>query len=368
VGPRHVVVKSDYLAGTQDVIVPRSSYDDTAYLTVPTENINRARYVDYSDAAYLDDNDATYVPARYIESPRIRTVSYVPTYNDSDIDDEAIPDTDDVAYVTTGDVGDACLSRVAVQAPMEMETQTVSYVPVQDVDYNTSLSGSGATYIVNKTAAPAISYVPVVDADSDMDTTYVAANNIGASCSCPIASRTFVDDIGFHTVTPISAANVETVNTVPVSYSSVEDVNYIPIGKTNVEPVSYVPAESVGYAYTADTDADDYPTSETSVATEPVSVANSSTTVVEPVETDMSVDLNATQAAAGDAGYRDGLADGKTAALNGEENRPGDSANFQNPTNGYNDTLGDINAYGDAYRSSYLQGFSAGFNSVVGSD
>jgi len=388
IAPRHVVVKTDYIAGTRDAIVPRSSYDDTAYMTVPGDRLTTARYVNYSAAAYSDDNNATYLPASYVTSPRVRTISYVPA--DNDYDDEAIPDADDAAYVATDDVGDACLSRVAVQAPMEMNTQTVSYVPADDVDYDASLSGSQPTYIVNEAAAPATSYVSDVDDDSDMDTTYVATGNVGASCSCPVAFqnpvalRTFEDDLGYHTVTAISADNMAAFNTVPVSYASIQDVNYVPANETNLADVnyvptdemnvdndSYVPAQSVSYADTADTDAVVQPTSENSVVTddssevtEPEPVAVDSTQVV--AEPDMSADMTATQAAANDAGYRDGLADGQNAALNGEENRPGDSENFQNATDGYVDTLGDANTYSDAYRSAYLQGFSSGYNSEIG--
>ena len=180
---RHVVVKTDYVAGTQDVIVPRSSYDDTAYLTMPSENIARTAYVDTADAAYWDDSNATVVPAGYAVGPQVRAISYLPVDDDSDLDDEAIPDTSDVSYVTADDVGVACLSPVAVQAPMDMNTQTVSYAPVDDVDYDTSLSGSESMYVASETA-PAVSYVPVAD-DSDMDTTYVDADNVEigrASC------------------------------------------------------------------------------------------------------------------------------------------------------------------------------------------
>jgi hypothetical protein len=114
--PRHVVVKTDYIAGTQDTIVPRSSYDDTAYLNAPAPNLSTARYVNYDNAAYWDDGNQRYIPASYAETPQLRTVSYIPADYDSDFDDEAIPDTDDASYIAADDVGDACLSKIAVQA------------------------------------------------------------------------------------------------------------------------------------------------------------------------------------------------------------------------------------------------------------
>ena len=397
--PRHVVVKTDYIAGTRDVIVPRSSYDDTAYLNVPTTNLSTARYVNYDDAAYWDDGNQRYIPASYVETPQLRTVSYVPADYGSDLDDEAIPDTEDATYIAANDVGDACLSRIAVQAPMETSTQTVSYVPADDVDYDTSLSGSEPTYVVNETPTSAISDEPV-DADSDMDTDYVPANYVGASCSCPVAYqspaalRTFEDDLGYHTVTAISADNMTALNTVPVNYTTAENVNYVPADQTavadvnyvpadqtnlanvnyvpadetNVEPVSDVSADSIGYADTADTDACDCSAPEASVVTEPAApIAYTSMAVVEPenvaVSTDESVEP---RPIAAETGYRDGLADGQAAAVNGQENIPADSENFQTATNGYDDTLGNVNSYGVAYRSSYLQGFSEGYNSQIG--
>ena len=387
--PRHVVVKTDYIAGTQDVIVPRPSFDDTAYLAVPSGRLTTARYINDDDSPYWDDANATFAPARYEASPRVRTISYVPANYDSDYDDEAIPDADDASYIAADDVGDACLSRVAVQAPMEMNTQTVSYVPVDDVDYDASLSGSQPAYIVSESAAPALRYEPLADEDSDVDATYVAAGDVGASCSCPIAAqnpvalRTFEDDLGYHTVTAIPADNMTALNTVPVSYSSTENVNYVPADTTDLTTADYIPADemdvdndsdgpaqSVSYADTADNNAVVEPASETSVVAdssevvEPQPVAADSTAVI--AEPDMSAEMTATQAAANDAGYRDGLGDGQNAALNGEENRPGDSENFQTAANGYVDTLGDANTYSDAYRSAYLQGFSSGYNSEIG--
>jgi hypothetical protein len=75
VRPRHVVVKTDELAGTQEVIVPNASYDDnTAYVAVPRESVNRT-YVGYSNAAYLDDRDEAIIPAGYSDSPCMRSVA-----------------------------------------------------------------------------------------------------------------------------------------------------------------------------------------------------------------------------------------------------------------------------------------------------
>jgi hypothetical protein len=367
-------------------------------MSVPTANISPASNVNYSDAAYWDDGSQRYVRANYAEGPQLRTVSYVPADSDNDLDDEAIPDTDDATYIAPGDVGDACLSRVAIQAPMEMNTQTVSYVP-DDVAYDASLSGSQPTYVMNNDSASAISYEPAAYEDNDMDTTYVDANNVGASCSCPVALqnpvalRTFEDDLGYHTVTAIQADNMTALNTVPVNYTpvenanyipaqqtniadvnyvpadetNVENVNYVPADETNVEPVSYVPAESIGYADTADTDPCHCAAPEASVVTEPAPVVDTSMAVVEPEDVDTSAEVVAEpRPIATDVGYRDGMSDGQAAALNGDENIPAEAENFQTATNGYVDTLGDVNSYGVAYRSSYLRGFSQGYDSQIG--
>ena len=368
VSPRHVVVKSDYLAGTQEVITPEPSYDDTAYVAVPSDSVNRT-YVGYSNAAYYDDSD-TYIPASYAVIPRTRTISYVPTYDDSDLDDQAVLDTDDATYVADDDIGDACLSRVAVQAPMEYRTDAVNYVPVSYVDEDASLVGSGTTYIADDTASSDIDFVPVVDSD----TMYIAADDVGDSCSCPVALRTFDSDVSADTVSylPANYANgmdTRTINYEPaetIGYTPVHKINYVPADEMNVEPVSYVPADNVDYVDTADTAACTCPTSETSVVTQPAEAADASTVIVDDTDSDLTADMTDTQAIAGDNGYRDGLEDGKDAALNGMENRPENEENFRAGTNGYNDTFGEMAVYNDAYRSSYLQGFSAGYNSTIG--
>jgi len=383
VSPRHVVAKSDYLAGTQEVIVPDTSYDDTADVALPSESVNRTS-VGYTNAAYLDDNGETIIPASNVESPCMRqvalrtcagdagtrTISYVPTYVDNDYDHQAVLDTGGATYVAADDIGDACLNPVAVQAsPMEISTRAVNYVPVNDVDNYASLRGSDTTYIVNDNTAPAIRYVPVVDDDdnvADTDMTLIAADNTNDSCTCPVALRTF-NDVDAESVRYIPVNDVEDTDADTVNIVSVKKVSYVPTTDTDLRTVSYVPANSVDDVDTADTAACECPAAVNSVVTQPVDVADPSTAIVEGVDSAQVADLSAVQQVAGESGYADGLADGRNAALNRDENRPGDTDNFQTATNGYDDTVGDMDIYKDAYRSSYLQGFSAGYDAVTGS-
>jgi hypothetical protein len=447
VRPRHVVVKSDYLAGTEEVILPPSSYDDTAYVSVPTESVGLTSEPEYTDAAFIDDRGRTFVPVNDTGSPcmsqaALRTcsgdlsmepVAYVPAYDDSDFDDQAILDTDNVTYVADNDIADACLSTVAVRASPDFTTSPMSYVPVDHIDYDTSLGGSNAAYIESENIAPMTSYVPVVDEElvPDAETIYVAANE-NESCSCPVAVGTLNSDLTADTISYVPASYVadtdidddeempvETVRYVPVEdldgveAQTVSDVPYQTAGyvalndvdDTNVAEVSHVPIESmgslasvdetsyvsadVGVPATADLDTDDGPDIETVAAVPPESVddvatdnddvdtndvavisepTSLKTVLTEPIavaDIDDAAAFASTQRIGGDNGYRDGFEAGKAAALRLEEFQPGNSPDFQNGTVGYADTYGDIDVYRNAYRSSYLRGFSEGFNSVV---
>lgn len=385
VSPRHVVVKSDYIAGTQETIVPNTSYDDTAYVAVPRDSVNTTN-VGYSNVAYYDDSD-TYSPVSYSVIPRARTISYIPASSDNDFDDQASLDIDNVTYVADNDIGDACLSSVAAQAPMELRTRAVNYVQADDVDDDASLRGSGTTYVANEIPASTLRYVPVIADDDDADVTNVADSDVGNNCSCPVALRTDADDLGSQTISYVPVNDVrsygETVSYVPVNvtqlrtvrYVPVEDVddtntatvNNVPADELDTESVSDMPADSVDNVDTAAVAADENPVPVNNVETEPVAVADTSTALVNESDSGIAADLVATQQAAGEVGYRDGLADGRNASLNLQENRPGESENFQMATNGYGDAIGNMDIYKDAYRSSYLEGFSDGYNSALGS-
>jgi len=289
--PRHVVVKHDYLAGQQEVVYPDTSYGNTAYVAVPSENFDRTNvsYDSYQPTSYVDTGRMNYIPANY----------------DSDIDDQAILDTSDAAYVAADDIEDACLSPVALRAsPIVVKTKAVGYVPVNR-------------------AAKMVSYVPV--------------------------------------------SNIEDIDTAPVSYVPVENIKYVPVEKMQDRTVSYVPASSFNYIDTAGTAACACPTSENSVITNTENIADTSA-MVEDTDSESTVVVSDTLTVAGANGYRDGFKDGKHAAKHGNEYLPEGSGDFLKATKGYDDEIfADKEAYKEAYRDSYLKGYRAGFDSVIGS-
>jgi hypothetical protein len=286
--PRHVVVKTDYLAGTQEVIVPNSSYDDTAYVA-PSENVVETSDIAYSNAAYMNTSGDTYVSASGVESPyadRIAvrtypetattgTINYVPVADDNDVDDQVILDTDDATEIAAGDIGDACLKPIAVnESPASVTTRAVSYVPIENVDDYASQPGSGTTYIADNTAST-VRYVPAAednDDSFDADTTYVAADNVGDSCSCPVASGIYNEDLGAGNVSYVPVSDVESMDDATVSY--------VPASESDVGTVSYVPAESID-----NVDA-------TSINSEPFYVTDTAPILVGNGDDDLTADLS----------------------------------------------------------------------------
>jgi len=320
--------------------------------------------------------DTDYMPAKFVPA----------SYDDSDFDDEAIVDTDNVTYVAENDIDDACLSRVAVQAPMEYRMRTVSYVPVADIDDEDS-SDVSMLYGWNDGSDSAIATLPVVNNDYvDTGATYVVASDMSDSCSCPIASASIDDDVDVDTVSYMPASYVEETDTddvsfVPVSDTSTvnympadndEDMNttvatYVPDTAMDVDSVSYMPTESIDHVDTADISADDTSMTVADVGTPALHETVAATAMVDERDTVLVADMSSMQQVAGENGYNDGIADGRTAAMNLAQNLPGNSLNFQTTTNGYDGVSGDTQFYQDAYRSSYLQGFSEGYNAVLGS-
>jgi hypothetical protein len=266
--PRHVVVKSDYLAGTQEVIVPNSSYNDTAYIA-PSENVVGTSNIAYNNVAYMNTSGDTYVSASNMESPyAVRTypeaattgtVNYVPVTDDYDVDDQVILDNDDATVIAAGDVGDACLKPIAVnESPEGMTTEAVSYVPIENADdYDAST----------------VQYVPVAEDNDDIsDTTYVAAGNGVDSCSCPVASGVFDDDMGASNVSYVPVSDVEGMNAAAVSY--------VPVNETDVGTVSYIPAESIDNVDT------------TSIGSEPFYVTDTAPILVANGDDDLTADIS----------------------------------------------------------------------------
>jgi len=186
--PRHVVVKSDYLDETQDVIYPDVSYEDTAYVSMP-ENTNVVYNV-----GHFHNNGTRVIPVSYVDSGN---VSYVPASydNDNDFDDQAILDTSDVTYVAAGGVRDACLSPVSyvttdgikaydsgtyvpVSNVAYMRAEPVSYVPIENVSYVPA----------KRTHTRSVSYVPAESVD------YVDTADTRV-CECPVSENRNVGNI-----------------------------------------------------------------------------------------------------------------------------------------------------------------------------
>jgi len=420
----HVVVKSDYIDGTEDVVyrgevvndtyaVNNVSFDDnddlypvspavkTNYIAddddddlYPVSPAVRTNYVGYREtvvparvtvmpASYAVYDDTSEMPAEFIPA----------AYDDDDFDDDAIIDNGSVTYVADTDIDDACLRTVAVQAPMEYRVRTVSYVPVVDVDDvedvddidDVDSSDVSMLYGWNDGSDSAIATVPVINRDLvDTGTTYVVADDMSTSCSCPIAANVIDDDVDVDTVSYVPASyvadvdtDVDDVNYVPVddvdtdniSYTPVEDVDttvsYLPDSAMDADEPSYVPESTVAHVDVVDMPADDMSMAVADVGEPIADNVDSSIAMVE--ENNVIVaDMASTQAVAGENGYNDGLADGRAAALNLRQNLPGESLNFQNATNGYAETIGDPMIYQNAYRSSYLQGFSEAYNAAIG--
>lgn len=374
VRPRHVVVKSDLLAGTEEVIVPPSSYDDTAYVAPAMKTVVTAENVNYVPATYVVDSDENVIPVSNVEVSA-NNVAYLPAYDESDLDDQAILDTGGTTYVAADDIEDACLSPVAVQAsPVTMHTAALNYVPIDDIDDDASLGWSEPMYIATNDTASTIEYVPVVADDDDLDleggTTYVVADDMEDSCSCPVEVGTLDDGLNAETVSFIPVDRLEDIDTETANFIPAESVNYVPVDDmedTEVVPVSYMPAESVDHAAAASIAASEVALHTAEVDGEPADMSDPSTVLVADVGVPPAAGLpGSTEQIAGNIGYRDGFDDGQDAALEADAYHPENSGDYQKATNGYEDTYGDKDVYKDAYRSSYLQGYSAGFNSVHG--
>ncbi|MDM7922264.1 MAG: hypothetical protein QUS14_08175 [Pyrinomonadaceae bacterium] len=307
--PRHVVVRSDYIDGTEEVIVPRAStIAATEYVSYPADDYASAQYVSYDNDRYLGSSNERYILTRDVYSPCMRQVAartcpeplstrevqYVSRSYDDDLYDQAILDEPETTYVVDG--GEyACLKRSAT--PMEM--RSVSYAPVEYVDepYTQEVE-----YVVEQPRARSVRYV----ADDD----YIVERE-------------------------------------PVEYVSVDDVEYVddydmPMAAT----VAYPEADSCLIA----NDAEAFYVSE-----------SPSTVLVELDDVETTAGLGATQRIASGFGYRDGFEDGLDAADDNDAYSPESEGDFRNGANGYEDEFGPKDIYRDEYRQAYLEGYRSGY-------
>jgi len=339
---RHVVLRTDDLAGTQEVVYPDQdqNYDDTAYVVQPS-----SRFVAYENAGFAEHRGLTLVPDDYAGTA---SDVYIRMKDDSENYDQAIPDTRDVTYVASNGVADACLSPVAHRAsPVILSRRAVSYAPVEEVDYDNALRGSPTMYVVADNSASETNYVPVVNAD----TGYSLASDVNNSCSCPVASDTFDSDADSQNISYYPVSRERGVNVGTVSYEPLRRVSYVPVDN------------NVDYEPVADTSACECPVSE-NIVTAPDGVTTDYAGMVDNTESAVATDVNNTEDMAASNGYRDGFEDGKNAAVNGNEYRPDDSAALRS-SNGYDEKYGHETVYADAYRDKYLEGYRAGFSSIT---
>lgn len=280
VSARRVVVRTDEIAGTQEVIVPNRSAEYVAY---PSENVSRTTYV--SDDVYSDGDN--YVMASEVESPRrvvvrtypeavsTRTINYAPVADYDELDDEAILDDEGTTYVAANDVEDAYLRPV--------ETETVSYVPVSDVDSETLASRSGPRYVLTGNFAPhSVPYVALDDdrVFDDVDPAFIAANGLESARVDTTASYVPVEDVDEIDTETVSYVPAESLDSAVIADMDADDVSYVPAD--GMETVSYVRAEemepgTVSYVRVDDMD-------DSSLSCVPAGDVNVSTVSYVPVE------------------------------------------------------------------------------------
>ena len=225
---RHVVVKTDYLTGTEEVIVPRSSYDDTAYIEPAIEDkVSMTTGLAYTPSAYDDMDSVTYhassdMENTYPEAVSTRTVSYVPASGNNYTDDQAFIDEEGTTYVSASDVDGACLSTGDMDISSESVTASaISYVPTDYVENEASLMVSDPTFVEPDDAASTVSYVPVADDDD--------------SCTCEAALSTSDNDAGISTISYVPGDEVANADAEIVSEIPAESIDY----DDTVEIVAY---------------------------------------------------------------------------------------------------------------------------------
>jgi hypothetical protein len=187
---RHVVVKTDNIDGTEEVLYSSgSNYDDSAYVDLPDASIPVTGSVAYND---MDDVDFNGDDAMY----------------------------DNVAYVTNDDMDAACLPDSAVYALPRVATRSVSFTPADEVNDYDVIGGTDVAFVADDEAAPPLQY-EVTDADyEDTQTAFVEDGDIDADCPDDVSTMRYDDYTGARA---ISYVPIEQENNVPV-----ENVVYVP--------------------------------------------------------------------------------------------------------------------------------------------
>ena len=415
---KHVVLRDDI--DEEAIIENEIDDDDDEYIAVSSEAPAR---VEYTNATYskLNNNDRIYIAANDFDSPcartvavrtcrpealSARTISYEVS-DDDDWDDQAFLHEDDATYVAAVDMEDACLSRqVVYTSPQVVTTRAARYIPARLVAEDSRILDNEPTSFVTEDASLLVSepasftaeqlvtsqprwvaldedetfndldptWVAEVEAISGPDTvSYVPGGDVevmGTAVSwVPVddVEQSEIQAVSYVPVDDIEDTEMETITAVPVDdieETDMQTVSYVPVNETGAE-VSYIPVAHVDddTAYITE---EACPISVSSIDAEPVYVADTSTILVEELDSELVAGLRGTQRIAGGFGYRDGFEDGQEAALEGDLYHPENSGDYEKATEGYEDEFGNKDVYKGAYRSSYLDGYRAGFRSVEG--
>jgi hypothetical protein len=237
---RHVVVKSDFIDGTEEVIYSGSDHDASAYVDLPDASV-----------------------------PMTSDVSY---NNEVDFDHHAVIN-DDVTFADDDDMDAACLpDAVSYSAPAIVRSRAVSYVPIDHVDDPFYVEDDVAYIATDDSAHPPLQYVSSVD-DADMvvaKTAFIEHGDAEETCVSAAVVRECDDDMDLD----------------PVSYVPVDDVDYVyPV------TVSNVPVEEIRYTQVNSADDivfdNDCDTLVTNLDGEPVSFTDTSDVALDVDETDV---------------------------------------------------------------------------------
>jgi len=246
--PKHVVVRTDNLAGTEEVLYSSPSFDDdTAYVTPPIENIDTTD-VAYTPAAYTSGNGA---------------------YDDFDVGDEAVlPDTG-VTYAAVDDMDETCLPEAVVDTSPDLVTiRAVSDASIDDLVNGTRIVGTDVTHVYDDDGH-SIRYRPLVH-DEDVIATnaaYVMADDVNTDMVSyvPISDVDDVDAADIEYLPVESSSDVPVDDPSTVTYES--DYSVVRFGTTDIDAdmvsdvddvdatdIDYLPAKSASYVTVDDTD------------------------------------------------------------------------------------------------------------------
>jgi hypothetical protein len=180
---RHIVVKTDDIAGTEEVLYSSGSiYDDSAYVDPPEASVPAARSVAYDDMA------------------------------DVYLDDDAVMNGN-AAYVADDDMDAACLPESVVYDSPSLMTRSVSYTPADEVNDYDVIGGTDVAYVADDDAAPPLRYESADRAFDDTQTVFISDDDIEADCPDDVSVNSYDTDVG-----------TQTINYVPV-----ENVDYVPV-------------------------------------------------------------------------------------------------------------------------------------------